>query len=91
MNSVHDFPVVTQEQQALSDGALMTDAALGNALMRQLEAKWQAKPETVATVSAEFSEGYDDGRGGRPQAGQGAEYVNGYLAGRRTNRRVGVR
>lgn len=93
MSSVIAVDSFTQEQdrQFAAAADILTDAALGNALMRQLDAKWQARPETVAPIDPEFSRGYDDGRGGRPQAGQGSEYVSGWLAGQRTNRRVGVR
>lgn len=37
MNSLYAVGAVTQEQQAASDGALLTDAAAGWALMHQLD------------------------------------------------------
>lgn len=82
-----------QDRQFAAQADILTDAALGNALLRRLEARWAVRPETApAPIDPEFSRGYEDGTSGKPeQMGQGAEYTHGWLAGRRTIRRTGVR
>lgn len=82
----------TLDRKAAEAADLLTDAALGNALLRKLEARWAVRPELApAPIDPAFSQGYEDGTSGRPeQMGRGAAYTHGWLAGRRTIRRTAV-